>query len=603
MTSRTQIYKEFKQFKQLNDDRTMDEICKNTNTDFELQIQQKFMKAQMEPTKTWKHLLLYHKIGSGKTCTGITMAEEWLKQKPTNKVTVILPARLKTNFIDELLSDCSFQKYKNLKDIKENYEIISYEAFISAGKKTTDLKKWITDFTKDRFIIIDEVHNMVNTTYSKDTYIAIKDRIPFGTKGIRTILFKYMVEHAHPSSKMIFMTATPVFDNITQFKELVAILSGVPFNELINLKSSIEHLRGMVSYFSGTSPNAYPSIEYIIHEIPMSETQNKLTEKLRIEEDEDTQKEIKESFMAKQRQISISVPNVNVLKDINEYAPKIKTLYENIINVKGKHIVFSNFVERGIRIVEKWLQLKGWLSYKTILENPEMINKYKYKVYAVWDGGLADIDKQHTKKTMNSIENIDGKFIKVILGSPSIKEGVSFKHIQHLHILDPVWNSSAKLQVEGRAVRFCSHIDIPENHPFLKRTVNIHLYKILPHSNSKFDKTCDQIIYDEIIPTKSIKVDLAEKALRQVAIDRFLFGYDKKSPVSIQDGEKSPIDISGDDIRLNNKKIKQPIIVNKCPKHRRPNDKGVCMDGFYLRQNKYGDDCCYKKTKKFNAAV
>ena len=53
--------------------------------------------------------------------------------------------------------------------------------------------------------------------------------------------------------------------------------------------------------------------------------------------------------------------------------------------------------------------------------------------------------------------------IKVLIGSPSIKEGISFKHIQHIHLIDPVWNIAGKKQIEGRAIRFCSHFDIDEN--------------------------------------------------------------------------------------------------------------------------------------------
>ena len=46
-----------------------------------------------------------------------------------------------------------------------------------------------------------------------------------------------------------------------------------------------------------------------------------------------------------------------------------------------------------------------------------------------------DIDKIKVKKVLNSKENMSGELIRVILGSPSIKEGISFNHIQHLHQL------------------------------------------------------------------------------------------------------------------------------------------------------------------------
>lgn len=621
--SRTQTYNDYKKYKQMKDTRNMDAICSNSNGQFQLQIQQKFMKEQMDPSKKWKRLMLYHNIGSGKTCTGITMAEEWLLQKPTNKVTVILPARLKTNFIDELLSQCAFEKYISDEDLKEfngsdgakkkrikaaftkkieaSYDIYTFEAFILLAKKSRDLQTWITEFTKDRFILIDEVHNLVNTLYSKETYDEMVDVVPPNAKGVRTLVFKYLVEHAHPSSKLVIMTATPIFDNILQFKELVSIMSGLPTEELITLKGTIEHLRGMVSYFSGTSDNAYPTINYIEEEIPMSLKQSQLTEKI-ISKNPENGDEFSESFLAKQRQIAIAVPKVKVLSNLKEYAPKIKKLYQNFVKTKkGKHLVFSNFIKNGLKIIENLLKAKGWKNYLDIMDNPE---EYKYKAYVLWDGSLKDKDKQLVKSKVNSISNIDGKFIKVILGSPSIKEGVSFKHIQHLHLLDPVWNNSAKRQVEGRAIRFCSHSDIPKNSPILKREVDVHLYKSIPHSTSTFGITCDQKIYDFIIPEKKKLIDVAEKALKRVAIDNFLFRnmYEDKiheSPEEIEDGQVSPLNISDEDFHLKRqKKNKGKGNDNNCPKVRRPDAAGNCEPGMYMKENKQGLMCCYKKTKK-----
>jgi hypothetical protein len=102
---------------------------------------------------------------------------------------------------------------------------------------------------------------------------------------------------------------------------------------------------------------------------------------------------------------------------------------------------------------------------------------------------------------------MDGKIIKVILGSPSIKEGISFKHIQHLHQIDPVWNISSKQQIEGRCIRYKSHEDIPLNDKYLKRTVIIHNYISVPIKGGLIKKTGDQIIYDDIMPKKEIVIN------------------------------------------------------------------------------------------------
>ena len=61
---------------------------------------------------------------------------------------------------------------------------------------------------------------------------------------------------------------------------------------------------------------------------------------------------------------------------------------------------------------------------------------------------------------------------KIIIGSPSIKEGISLLRVRNVHILDPYWNWSRMNQIIGRAVRFCSHKDVP----LKDRKVNVYIY-------------------------------------------------------------------------------------------------------------------------------
>ena len=81
---------------------------------------------------------------------------------------------------------------------------------------------------------------------------------------------------------------------------------------------------------------------------------------------------------------------------------------------------------------------------------------------------------------------------------------MSFKHVQHVHMMDPVWNQSLKSQIEGRAIRFCSHVDIdPIVNAPLKRSVVLHQYKITNTPKIKnFGPSCDSYIYDGIILKK-----------------------------------------------------------------------------------------------------
>jgi len=339
-----------------------------------------------------------------------------------------------------------------------------------------------------------------------------------------------------------------------------------------------------------------------------------------------------EAFMVKRRQISIlAVPPLSnpskskmddFMKNMSEYCPKVKEISELIEKNVGKHVVYSSFVKVGVSLVEQVLINKGWINYlKLKKEGNGIPAKYKGKVYAIWSGDTKDAEKTIIKNAVNAKDNIFGDKIRVIIGSPSIKEGVSFKHIQHMHLLDAVWNLSAKDQVEGRAVRFCSHVDIKPEHvkAGLKRTVIIHVFKMIPREGGKTKKTCDQIIYDVIIPKKALLVKAGESALKKVSLDHYLFrelyphskNGDQKadnSPSSPKENEKvnkkwptptydengkSHIDLSDEEnVLMKQKKMKKPA--NTCPKPRRPDGMGNCMMGYVKRENVHGDECCYK---------
>ena len=55
---------------------------------------------------------------------------------------------------------------------------------------------------------------------------------------------------------------------------------------------------------------------------------------------------------------------------------------------------------------------------------------------------------------------MNGNLIRVILGSRVAGEGLDFKNIRDIHILEPWYNLSKLDQAIGRAIRNCSHIDM-----------------------------------------------------------------------------------------------------------------------------------------------
>ena len=628
---RTKILYDYKKHQRSKDDRTMDEICAYEDG-FKLQVQQEFLKAYVERNPEWKSLLLYHQIGSGKTCTSIVIAEEYMRMNPKCKVTVILPARLKTNYIDELISPCGMEKYLSARNfqkffdpntsqsvknkikadfmaaINEKYDFLSFDNLKQSAKKIGDLRVWARTITKDRMIIVDEVHNLLSETYDSETFKRIMEMNTYestkppqkGQKasGIYTILFKYLIANMHQSGKLLLLTATPIFNHISQFKELVHILS--PESKIprkFKVADIVPLLKGKVSFFPGTSQNAYPSVKEKVHEIPLSETQdvntrNVLEKEAELDED---------AFLIKQRQIAVAtLPNAEkidknipkVISNINEHCPKIAKLLDVIENNLGKHAIYTTFVKSGTHIIKALLESRGWTEF-------DGTSKNKYKTFAIWDGEVKDNNKTLIKKAINDIKNMDGKKIRVLIGSPSIKEGISLKHVQHMHILDPVWNISAKNQIEGRAIRFCSHVDIPVDHPTLKRSVKLHIYKSMPRKNGIIKNTCDQEIYDKVIPSKEKEVRNGEKFLKKIAIDHFLFRnlyLKERMPSPARRAESNNFSLGSMEEFKHAQKEKKNV-KNTCPKNRRPDKNNTCKDGYIVKTNTHGDLCCYKEKK------
>ena len=79
-----------------------------TSSDFSLLTHQKIVRDYMNLYTPYRGLLLYHGLGSGKTCTSIAIAEG---MKDSKRVIIMTPASLRANYIEEL-KKCGDLLYK-----------------------------------------------------------------------------------------------------------------------------------------------------------------------------------------------------------------------------------------------------------------------------------------------------------------------------------------------------------------------------------------------------------------------------------------------------------------------------------------------------------
>ena len=115
------IAKLFAKFsKELLDDKTPVSCDRQGSAvDFELLIHQRIVREYLNVYTPYRGLLLYHGLGSGKTCTSIAIAEA---AKTHKRIFVMTPASLKMNFFSEL-KKCGDSLYKK----NQFWEFISTE--------------------------------------------------------------------------------------------------------------------------------------------------------------------------------------------------------------------------------------------------------------------------------------------------------------------------------------------------------------------------------------------------------------------------------------------------------------------------------------------
>lgn len=532
------ISEKFKKYKlKMNNDK-MEEICRPAS--FKLQPQQLFLRDYFKSSSAGKGLLIYHKIGAGKTCTAITIAEEF---KSKMDVVVVLPAALIGNFKDELRSECG--NYMTSEEREELKELSPRDNLYKEILKKADerIDKYYTIYSYHKFVelcelnkiklnntllIIDEVQNMIS------------ENGPFYKN------LKKVVDKSDSKTKIILLSATPMFDKPDEIALTVNLLKdkempvGTEFNttflkpnndgtdyDIKNADIFSSFLKNKVSYYRGAQPQSFPKTIFTVVRCKMEAFQYKSYRTIMDEEvrgsfmGNDILK-LPTNFMLGPRMISnIAFPNKKIgekgfasfsgsnLKKHNivKYSKKFYKILNKINKSEGPTFVYSNFKDiGGIRSMVQYLEYHGYKNYNTYGAGK--------KRFAIWSGDESHHVKEEIKYIFNRKENADGSKIKIMLGSPSIKEGVSLLRVSQVHILEPYWNMSRMLQIIGRAVRFCSHKDMPRD----RRQVEVFLYL----STYPNEKSIDEYVWG-VAKKKQALIDKFEKLLKESAIDCTLF--------------------------------------------------------------------------------
>ena len=155
---------------------------------------------------------------------------------------------------------------------------------------------------------------------------------------------------------------------------------------------------------------------------------------------------------------------------LKAHAPKIARIVKSITKAKGMSFVYSRYVKAGALPIAIALELAGWcriLADGTPAPLLKQEGKRTYKHYYVlltsnegYSGGSIKGLVEYAT-TFADLEEASGKKVKAIIGSQVASEGLDLKCIRELHLLDGWYHLNRIEQIEGRGVRFCSHVMLP----------------------------------------------------------------------------------------------------------------------------------------------
>lgn len=539
--------------------KTFDQVCFPKN--FVLQPSQKFLAEYINPKTPYTGVLVFHKIGSGKTCTAIRIGEAWKKER---KILVLVPASLTGNFRDELRSLCvgntylknserkklsvlhpSSPEYRKIiaisdKRINDHYQILSYHKFINLydqGKISF----------RNKLLIVDEIQNMVSV--GGRFYETLYEAIHEAPKSLRTVLLSATPMFDKPIEIALTMNLLRIPNEFPTGKEFEHKFINMVVNPKTgrisytakNLDNFKERIKGYISYYRGAPPYVFPEHKIKYVKCHMSEYQYKSYLTVERKEIRKFKKHaLMKKFRAFQAGSILDLPNnfftgtrtisnivfpkreigkdgYDLLKDhhlqldkLSEYSCKFFAMLKRIKLAEGPVFVYSNFKGVG-----------GLKSFVKVLETNGYVNYAKYgegkKRFALFTGDENIRYKNEIKAVYNQPGNHDGSKLRMILGSMAIKEGISLLRCRQVHIMEPYWNISREMQIRGRALRTCAHKDLPIE----KRNLIVYVY-LATHSN--LSETVDQYILT-LAQHKDRLINEFETAMKEAAIDCQLFEH------------------------------------------------------------------------------
>jgi len=284
---------------------------RNPSLGFDLLTHQKVVRDYLNLYTPYRGLLLYHGLGSGKTCTSIAIAEG---MKTDKRVFVMTPASLKTNFLSEM-QKCGDDMYKkdqywefvsidgkpeyigilskalslprltietnggawlvnvkkpsnmNTRTVEEQKVLdeqiaqMMHAKYVPISYNAPNLMKIVNKYSNDKtvnpfdnsVVIIDEAHNFVSRIVNK-----IKS-----PKSVSFILYDYLMNATN--ARIVLLSGTPIINYPNEIGILYNILRGYiktwTIDVIVNTKERVD-TNFILNKFDKANIRAHDFVKY-----------------------------------------------------------------------------------------------------------------------------------------------------------------------------------------------------------------------------------------------------------------------------------------------------------------------------------------------------
>ena len=224
------------------------------------------------------------------------------------------------------------------------------------------------------------------------------------------------------------------------------------------------------------------------------------------------------------------------LDKIKTYSQKIYNICEIIKKSKGTIMIYSQYIDSGVVPMALALEEMGFSRFgmashtKSLFNNPpsELIdsltmqkkseykgNSFKTAKYVMITGDkYFSPNNSLDLKEINASSNVHGERVKVILITKAAAEGLDFKNVRQIHVMEPWYNLSRIEQIIGRTVRNLSHCAVP----FEERNVEIYLHS----TKLKDDKEAVDLYTYRYAENKATLIGSVTRVMKETAVDCLL---------------------------------------------------------------------------------